>query len=128
MYEFEKKPHGVFEAKPEFGAYIYREPKGDPDVLLFSGPDGFRTVMDTADILSVQGYTARIVIVNDSSVFTAQSQEYRDSIFSKSIPGYVGVAASPEEKETFLSFSSHIEPAAVKPVELAKIALDVMRG
>ena len=37
---YEIKPHGSYEPKPERGAYLRREPKGDPDVLLFSFPDG----------------------------------------------------------------------------------------
>ena len=39
---YEIKPHGSYEPKPERGAYLRREPKGDPDVLLFSFPDGER--------------------------------------------------------------------------------------
>ena len=128
MYEFEKKPHGVFEAKPEYGAYIYREPKGEPDVLLFSSPDGFRTVMDTADILSVQGYTARIVVVNDPVLFESQSAEYKDSVFSKGIPANVCIAMGPEEEKAFSVYSCHVAPPETKPTELAKLALNSMRG
>lgn len=77
---YEIKPHGSYEPKPERGAYLRREPKGDPDVLLFSFPDGEREIFAAADLLSVQGYTARIAVVSDAALFLKQEANYRNGI------------------------------------------------
>lgn len=97
------KPHGSFPPQRERGAYILREPKGEPDVLLFSGPEGQKTVYGAADLLSVQGYTARIVEVADAALFLRQDAAYRESVFSPAPSARVGLALTGEEQAAFSS-------------------------
>ena len=78
------------------GAYILREPKGTPDVILIASGSEVEILFAAADILSVQGYTARIVSMPCWELFEQQSEEYRQSILPASIRTRVAVeAASP---------------------------------
>ncbi|MDO4564974.1 MAG: transketolase [Clostridia bacterium] len=78
------------------GAYILREPKGTPDVILMASGSEVECLFKAADILSVQGYTARIVSVPSFELFEMQSEEYKESVFPKAIRARVAVeAASP---------------------------------
>lgn len=85
------KPHGTFPRKPERGAYILREPKGIPDVLLFSEEKNEECTLKAAAILSVQGITARIVLVSDIDLFYKQDDAYIQSIFGEEVPVRVGL-------------------------------------
>ena len=107
-YDIENKPHGTFPPDPRKGIYIEREPKGDPDVILFAGAEGIRSLYDAAKILSVQGYTARIVHVEDTELFENQPQEYRDSVFRDGCNIKIGIAADDTEKESFRNYSDII--------------------
>lgn len=78
------------------GAYILREPKGTPDVILMASGSEVEKLFDAADILSVQGYTARIVSVPCFELFDAQDEAYKQSVLPSSIRARVAVeAASP---------------------------------
>lgn len=78
------------------GAYILREPKGEPDVILMASGSEVALLYQAADILSVQGYTARIVSMPCWELFEAQDIAYRESVFPKTIRARVAVeAASP---------------------------------
>ena len=55
-----------------------------------------KKLFDAADILSVQGYTARIVSVPCFELFDAQDEAYKQSVLPSSIRARVAVeAASP---------------------------------
>lgn len=64
----------------ERGAYILREPKGRPDIMLICETEDNSGIYKAADILAVQGYTARLVCLCDISVFQAQDEAYRQSV------------------------------------------------
>lgn len=76
------------------GAYILREPKGTPDVILMASGSEVEVLFAAADILSVQGYTARIVSVPSFELFERQDKAYRDSVLTPSIRARVAVEAA----------------------------------
>ena len=53
------------------GGYILREPKGGPDVILIASGSEVELAFKAADMLSVQGYTARIVSMPSMELFDA---------------------------------------------------------
>ena len=124
MSDLEKKPHGVMEPKPEKGGYVLREPKGDPDMLFFSDPDGLEQIMKAAALLSVQGYTARIVVLNDADLFDRQPEAYKKEVFPDTVPAVFGYAPEPEQAERFRAYSSRVFCGATGPGGFAKAALD----
>ena len=75
------------------GAYILREPKGMPDVILMASGSEVECLFKAADILSVQGYTARIISVPSFELFEMQSDEYKEKLWPKSIRARVAVEA-----------------------------------
>ena len=75
------------------GAYILREPKGTPDVILMASGSEVEVLFAAADILSVQGYTARIVSVPCMELFNKQDAAYRESVFPNNIRARVAVEA-----------------------------------
>ena len=80
---------------------MLREPKGIPDVLLFSKKEIQTLLFSAADILSVQGITARIVIIENTERYFAQSKEYQDSVFSDETVVRVGILDFDSEKQLF---------------------------
>lgn len=76
------------------GAYILREPKGTPDVILMASGSEVEVLFQAADILSVQGYTARIVSVPSFELFEQQDEAYRNSVFAPSVRARVAVEAA----------------------------------
>ena len=123
MFDLEKKPHGVFEPKPQNGGYIYREPKGDPDMLFFSDTEGQDLIMKAAALLSVQGYTARIVVINDAALFESQPEAYRKEVFPETIPAAFGFASEKGVEERFRAYSDHVW-TGLAPGMFAAMALD----
>ncbi|MEG1547345.1 MAG: transketolase [Clostridia bacterium] len=75
------------------GGYILREPKGGPDVILIATGSEVELIYKAADILSVQGYTARLVSMPCVELFEQQDKEYRESVFPRSITKRVAVEA-----------------------------------
>ncbi|MBR0507746.1 MAG: hypothetical protein IJJ86_03975 [Clostridia bacterium] len=55
----------------ERGGFLLREPKGVPDVILIGTVDEADRLFSAADILAVQGITARLVAVSDAERFFA---------------------------------------------------------
>lgn len=66
--------------QPERGAYILREPKGDPDVILITRDPEAESLLRAAAILAVQGYTARLVVLLDEACFAAQDEAFREGV------------------------------------------------
>lgn len=87
----------------ERGAYILREPKGIPDIILICEKDDTSALYKAADILAVQGYTARLVRLIDIKIFEKQDEKYRqsvlpasrkaDQIFERTLPAETAQAA-----------------------------------
>ncbi len=102
------------------GARIEREPKGIPDAVLFAGPERIEVLYDSAMILSVQGYTSRIVCIYDMDSFLSQNDAFRDRIFPESIPIRIGLPNSIDEAKSFRAFGQVAERDTDKK-QLAKI-------
>ena len=66
------------------GAWILREPKGRPDIILICEREDTALLYQSANILAVQGYTARLVQLLDRAVFDAQEAAYRESVLPHS--------------------------------------------
>lgn len=75
------------------GAYILREPKGEPDVILMASGSEVSLLFRAADLLAVRGYTARIVSVPCMELFDRQPQAYRDTVLPDAIRRRVAVEA-----------------------------------
>lgn len=79
--------------KAMLGGYILREPKGTPDVILMASGSEVELMYKAADVLSVQGYTARLVSMPCMELFREQSEEYRQSVLPASIRARVSIEA-----------------------------------
>lgn len=79
--------------KAMLGGYILREPKGMPDVILMASGSEVELMYKAADILSVQGYTARLVSMPCMELFREQSEEYQQSVLPASIRARVSIEA-----------------------------------
>jgi transketolase len=79
--------------KAMLGGYILREPKGTPDVILMASGSEVELMYKAADILSVQGYTARLVSMPCMELFNEQSEEYKQSVLPSSIRARVSIEA-----------------------------------
>ena len=79
--------------KALLGGYILREPKGTPDVILMASGSEVELMYKAADILSVQGYTARLVSMPCMELFREQSEGYRQSVLPASIRARVSIEA-----------------------------------
>ena len=120
------KPHGSFASQPDKGAYILREPRGLPDIILFAEPLSRNTIFAASDILSVQGITARIILVEDAKLFTLQPAEYRNSIFSPYPNVCLGILDS--ESAAYMTDRSIICCAAdITAAKLAMTAVQMLR-
>ncbi len=75
------------------GAYILREPKGEPDVILMASGSEVHLLFKAADLLSVRGYTARIVSMPCMELFDHQPKVYRDLVLPDAIRRRVAVEA-----------------------------------
>lgn len=63
------------------GGYILRDPHdGKPDVILMASGSEVELLYKAADILSVRGYTARLVSMPCLDLFRMQSQDYQQSV------------------------------------------------
>lgn len=79
--------------KAMLGGYILREPKGTPDVILMASGSEVELMYKAADILSVQGFTARLVSMPCMELFREQSAEYQQSVLPDSIRARVSIEA-----------------------------------
>ena len=81
---------------PAMGAWILREPKGVPDCILFSDVQREQLVKTAADILSVQGYTARRVCYADAQRFHEQTAAYQSQLIDQTLPLRFSLGDCPE--------------------------------
>lgn len=79
--------------KAMLGGYILREPKGTPDVILMASGSEVELMYKAADILSVQGYTARLVSMPCMELFREQSEGYQQSVLPASVRARVSIEA-----------------------------------
>lgn len=76
------------------GAYILREPKGEPDVILMASGSEVETVMEAAKILADKGVHARVVSMPCTNLFDMQDAAYRESVLPKAVRARVAVEAA----------------------------------
>jgi len=76
------------------GGYILREPKGEPDVILIASGSEVELIYKAADILAVQGYTARLVSMPCMNLFEMQNEAYKESVLPKHMRKRVAVEAA----------------------------------
>jgi transketolase len=89
-------PAAIPDDAVERGAYVHREPDGDPELILIGTGSEVSLSLDAADLLADDGIAARVVSMPSSERFAAQSAEYRDSVLPPSITARLSVeAASP---------------------------------
>ena len=75
------------------GGYILREPKGEPDVILIAAGSEAELLYKAADILAVQGFTARLVSMPSLDLFMRQDKEYRNSVLPPAMRKRVSIEA-----------------------------------
>lgn len=66
----------------ELGLRVLREPKGEPDAVLIADEKNLPVMYRTADILSVQGYTASLLQLYESNLFV-QASDRCPTIFQR---------------------------------------------
>jgi transketolase len=76
------------------GAYVLADaPNGKPDVILIATGSEVSLILETRQELLKQNIQARVVSMPSWELFEAQSQEYRDSVLSPSVPARLAVEA-----------------------------------
>ncbi|HWQ59349.1 MAG TPA: transketolase C-terminal domain-containing protein, partial [Clostridia bacterium] len=76
------------------GGYVLRDPHdGNPDVILMASGSEVDLIYRAADILSVRGYTARLVSMPCLDLFRRQPKEYQDSVLPPALRRRVAVEA-----------------------------------
>ncbi len=65
---------------------IVREPKGGPDIVLAASEAGLDTIKRAADILSVQGFTARLITLHGVDAPDALSAAERAELAPEKLP------------------------------------------
>jgi transketolase len=88
-------PDAIPDDAIERGAYVLRDPDGDPDVILIGTGTEVALALDAADALEGE-LRARVVSMPCMDTFEAQDDGYRDSVLPPSVRARVAVeAASP---------------------------------
>lgn len=67
-------------------AEILREPKNGPDVVLLANRELVPLITKAGDLLSVQGFTARLVALDDSSAFDRLESKQREAFLPAGKP------------------------------------------
>jgi transketolase len=76
------------------GGYILRDPHdGKPDVILIASGSEVELIYKAADMLSVRGYTARLVSMPCPDLFRMQDRDYQESVLPSDIRCRVAVEA-----------------------------------
>lgn len=76
------------------GGYILRDTKGTPDVILIATGSEVELAFSAAEILAVQGVSARIVSIPCLELFDEQSDQYKESVLPRNIKARVVVEAA----------------------------------
>lgn len=64
----------------KFGAYIIRDSKNNPDVIIIATGSEVSVSLSAANELEAKGYNARIISMPSTELFEDQSEEYRESV------------------------------------------------
>jgi transketolase len=77
------------------GAYIVRDCKGEPDIVLVASGSEVSTLIEGADLLSDDNLKVRVVSAPSEGLFRNQPEEYRKSIIPDNVPVFGLTAGLP---------------------------------
>ncbi len=77
------------------GAYIVREPKGRPDVVLVGNGSEVSTLFEGALILEEKGLKVQVVSAPSEGLFREQSREYQETVIPYDVPVFGMTAGLP---------------------------------
>jgi len=86
-------PDAIPDDAIERGAYVLRDPAGEPDVILIGTGSEVSLCLDAADLLAADGVAARVVSMPSTTRFEAQEQAYRDGVLPPAVSARVSVEA-----------------------------------
>lgn len=76
------------------GAYILKDCKGTPDVILMASGSEVELIYKAFDVLAEKGIQARVVSMPSWEVFEEQTEAYRESVLPKAVRNRVAVEAA----------------------------------
>ncbi|MEA4815482.1 MAG: transketolase [Lachnospiraceae bacterium] len=76
------------------GAYILKDSGKTPDIILIASGSEVGLIYDAYDILAEKGIAARVVSMPSWEIFEEQTDEYKESVFPKSVKNRLAVEAS----------------------------------
>lgn len=77
------------------GAYIVRDCKGEPDIILVASGSEVSTLIEGAELLSVDNINIRVVSAPSEGLFRNQPEEYRKSVIPDNVPVFGLTAGLP---------------------------------
>ncbi len=77
----------------ERGAYILKEPAGDPIIILIATGSEVALAMSAAEVLEADGISARVVSMPCTDLFDAQADEYRQQVLPSGLTARVVIEA-----------------------------------
>ena len=75
------------------GAYVYRDPDGEPDLILIGTGSEVALCNEAADALEADGVAVRVVSMPSTSRFKVQEQAYRDEVLPPAVGRRISVEA-----------------------------------
>ncbi len=78
------------------GAYILKDCKGTPDIILIATGSEVELVYNAYDYIAQKGYKVRVVSMPSFELFEEQSEEYKESVFPKNVTKRIAVEAGTE--------------------------------
>ncbi len=76
------------------GAYILKDCKGQPDIILLASGSEVSLALEAADALEKKDVKARVVSVPCAEIFDAQDREWRESVLPHTVRARVAVEAA----------------------------------
>jgi len=81
----------------ERGAYVLKEPAGDPIIILIATGSEVALAMSAAEVLEADGISARVVSMPCTDLFDAQADEYRQQVLPSGLTARVIIEAGVTE-------------------------------
>ena len=81
----------------ERGAYVLKEPTGDPILILIATGSEVALAMSAAEVLEADGISARVVSMPCTDLFDAQADEYRQQVLPSGLTARVVIEAGVTE-------------------------------
>ncbi len=91
------------------GGYILRDCEGTPDIILIASGSEVELIYKAYDVLKEKGVKARIVSMPSFEMFEEQSDEYKESVLTRSVVKRLAVeAASPFGWDKYIGLDGDI--------------------